>query len=116
MLIKEKDRPTEIRENVFGGKGTLIVRPYLTEKEITAPCRICAEVIVPPGSSTGVHQHDQEDEIYIIQRGHGIISDNGTDKPISPGDAVITGNGGTHAIHNTGTEDLVITAIVIRYK
>ena len=34
---------------------------------------------------------------------------------IAPGDAILTGNGASHSVENTGTEPLVIAAIIMLY-
>jgi mannose-6-phosphate isomerase-like protein (cupin superfamily) len=35
--------------------------------------------------------------------------------PVSAGDAILTGKGGSHGVENTGTEPLVIAAIILLY-
>ena len=41
------------------------------------------------------------------------VEDNGEDKPVGPGDVVLTGGGAIHAVANTGEEDLVFTAVIV---
>jgi hypothetical protein len=52
---------------------------------------------------------------YIIQKGQGLMIDGGKEFQISAGDAVLTGQGASHSIKNTGAEDLVATAVIIKY-
>jgi mannose-6-phosphate isomerase-like protein (cupin superfamily) len=60
-----------------------------------------------PGS--GIGQHVQaEDEIYYVLSGRGIITLDGKTTEIGPGTAVLTRTGSSHALRQTGTEDLVI--------
>ena len=42
-----------------------------------------------------------------------MANDNGTDKPVTRGDVMITGNGETHSISNTGNVPLVLHAVII---
>lgn len=98
-----------------GGAGEVIVRHYFKPEETKARTRLCAELVLWPGASIGVHDHVDEDEIYIIQKGRGIMTDSGQEIEVEAGDAILTGQGASHSIRNTGTEDLVVTAIIIKY-
>lgn len=98
-----------------GGEGEVTVRHYLKPEEITARTRLCAELILPPGAGIGVHDHMDEDEIYLIQRGRGMMTDGGKEIQVETGDAILTGKGASHSIRNTGQEDLVVTAVIIKY-
>ena len=52
----------EIRrvENMAGGKGHVIIKDLLGEKELNGKCRMYAEVTVEPGCSLGYHEHHGE--------------------------------------------------------
>ena len=130
MIKKKNDRTIEKRENMRGGAGEVTVRHYWKPEEIKArlspearlapPCgaartRLCAELILPPGASIGLHDHVGEDEIYIIQKGQGLMIDDGREFPVAAGDAILTGQGASHSIKNAGIEDLVVTAVIIKY-
>ena len=115
MLKKRSQQETEERVAMRGGSGTVIVRHYLKPEEIKARTRLCAELILPPGASIGVHEHVDEDEIYLIQKGRGMMTDGGKEFEIAAGDAVLTGQGASHSIRNTGSEELVVTAIILKY-
>ena len=84
-------------------------------EEIKARTRLCAELVLLPGASIGPHDHVDEDEIYIIQKGEGLMTDGGKEFSVAAGDAILTGQGASHSIKNTGTGDLVITAVIIKY-
>jgi mannose-6-phosphate isomerase-like protein (cupin superfamily) len=115
MIKKKNMQEIETRENMRGGAGEVTVRHYLKPEEIKARTRLCAELVLPPGASIGLHDHTEEDEIYLIQKGQGLMTDNGKEFPVEPGDAILTGQGASHSIKNTGAEDLVVTAVIIKY-
>ena len=98
-----------------GGTGSVTVRTYFTPEEITAKTRLCARLTLPPGASIGLHQHEGEDEVYIILAGDGLLDDGKTRQPVRAGDAILTGNGESHAIANSGTTDLEIIAVIMKY-
>ena len=64
-----------------------------------------AQITIPVGASIGEHEHVNETEYYIITEGEGTVRDNGTDYPVKAGEVVMTPNGSTHSIENTGIGD-----------
>ena len=60
-----------------------------------------------PGSAIGYHlQH--EDEIYYVLSGRGMMTIDGKEFEVGPGDAVLTRPGSSHGLKQIGKEDLVI--------
>jgi len=115
MIKRSAKREIEVRKNMRGAGGEVKIEHYFKKEEMTAPCRLCANLTLSPGSGIGIHEHRGEDEVYIIQRGLGLLNDDGVETEVSAGDAVLTGNGSRHAITNIGNEDLVITAVIMQY-
>jgi mannose-6-phosphate isomerase-like protein (cupin superfamily) len=115
MIKKSQQQTAETRKNMRGGAGEVIIRHYFRPEEISARCRLCARLTLPVGAGIGLHEHSNEDEIFIIQQGKGIALDNNQEVEIEAGDAVLTGKGSSHAIRNTGNSDLIITAIIMQY-
>jgi mannose-6-phosphate isomerase-like protein (cupin superfamily) len=115
MLKKKNHQEIEKREAMRGGAGSVTIRHYLKPEEIKARTRLCAELILPPGAGIGSHDHIDEDEIYIIHKGQGLMTDCDKEFPVEAGDAILTGQGASHSIKNTGAGDLVVTAIIIKY-
>ena len=115
MIRRKNEQRVEIRQAMRGGPGETRITHYLDKEDFTAKCRLCAKLVLPPGSGIGLHDHKDEDEVYIIQQGTGEMDDNGAKIKIEAGDAIVTGKGGAHSITNTGKEDLVVTAIIIQY-
>lgn len=116
MIRKKSERAKEVRRNMRGGAGEVEIRHYFAQDEINGPCRLCAELTIPPGSGIGEHEHADEDEIFIIQRGKGLIVDGGRESEVTAGDCVLTGRGSSHSIRNIGSDTLTVTAVIIKYK
>ena len=115
MLKKKNEQTVEKRSAMRGGIGEVTVRHHFKSDEIKARTRLCAELVLAPGASIGTHDHVNEDEVYIIQKGQGSMTDGGKEFQVAAGDAILTGQGASHSIKNTGTEDLVVTAVIIPY-
>lgn len=115
MIRRNHSRDVETRSNMRRGIGQITVTHYLKPDELKARTRLCAELQIPAGASIGTHEHTDEDEIYIIHQGKGMMTDSDQEFEVTPGDTIVTGQGASHSIRNHGSEDLVITAIIIKY-
>lgn len=105
---------TERIENMCGGKGHLIIKHLLEEKELNGKCGLYAEVTIEHGCSLGYHEHFGESETYYILKGEGIYSDNGNLRMVKKGDVTFTPSGQGHALTNAGDTDLVFMALIIK--
>lgn len=115
MIRTAKEMSVETRPAMRGGTGSVTVQHLFKKEEITARSRLCARLTLPPGASIGPHQHEGEDEIYIITHGTGILDDGTNRTPVSAGDAILTGNGESHSIANNGDTDLELIAVIMCY-
>ena len=115
MLYKRSELKSETREKPRGGDGTATFLHLAEGNGATQKyTKMLAEITLPPGASIGPHSHTEDMEYYIILEGSGKVNDNGTDKAIAKGDVMITGNGDTHSITNTGNVPLVFNAVIIK--
>ena len=114
MIVQKKDRKTEIKEKMRDGAGSVQIS-YMVDTEKEKHTRMLAEVTLNSGCSIGYHRHDNETEYYFIISGTGIVNDDGKEVPVKAGDSVITGNGASHSIKNSGKEPLVFHAVIITY-
>jgi mannose-6-phosphate isomerase-like protein (cupin superfamily) len=105
----------ENRVNMRGGAGAVKLEHWFKPENFGAKIRLCTRMTLEPGASIGQHTHEAEDEIYLVLSGAGQILENGEWVPIRTGDAILTGKGGTHGVENTGSEPLVIAAVIIQY-
>ena len=114
MIVHRKDMKTEIKEKMRDGDGSANIT-YLVNTENEKHTRMLAEVTLLSGSSIGNHNHENETEYYFIISGNGTVNDDGKEVSVSAGDSVITGNGASHSIKNTGTAPLIFVAVIITY-
>ena len=114
MIIQRNNMRAEVKEKMRGGDGSVEL-VHIVDCENEKNLRLLSEVTLQPGSSVGYHSHESETEYYIILSGSGTVNDNGTEKPVQAGDVVITGNGASHSISNTGTVPLVLHAVIVTY-
>ena len=60
-----------------------------------------------PGSGIGYHQQ-QEDEIYYVLSGRGVMTLDGKATEVGAGTAILTRTGSSHGLKQVGSEDLVL--------
>ena len=114
MVIHRNEMKVEEKERMRDGEGSTRLT-YLLDGSTQKNARMFAEVTLNPGCSIGYHQHDSETEYYFIISGNGTVNDDGKEVKVNPGDAIITGNGASHSIKNTGDVPLVFHAVIITY-
>ena len=114
MVINRDEMKVEDKECLRDGKGNTHLT-YLLDSSTQKNARLFAEITLNPGCSIGYHRHDSETEYYFILSGTGTVNDDGKEVQIKQGDSVITGNGASHSIKNTGSVPLVFHAIIITY-
>ena len=63
--------------------------------------------VLPKGAGIGLHQHDK-DEVYYVISGRGTYTLDGRSYEVSPGNAMLTRPGSTHAIRQEGEAELIL--------
>ncbi|GHT89909.1 cupin [Spirochaetia bacterium] len=115
MTIQRSAMKTEQKEKMRDGDG-ITTFTYFVPNGTEKNARMLAEISLEPGASIGYHQHDTETEYFIFISGIGVVNDNGTEHPIKPGDVMITGNGASHSVKNTGSAaPLVFNALIVTH-
>lgn len=115
MIRRKEEMKTEVREKMRGGEGAITFQHYFDKTEIGAKARLCTKLILPPGSSIGTHRHENEDEVFLILTGSGIIDDGVKQTRVNAGDATLTKHGESHSVRNDGTVPLEIAALILCY-
>jgi uncharacterized cupin superfamily protein len=74
----------------------------------------CVEyVAVPAGSSIPVHKHDQDEEIYFIFEGEGILTVDGKEVRVGPGAVAACRRKGSHGLTNTSEREIRLIVVAI---
>lgn len=115
MIKRNGSYEVQVREKMRGGKGSVKVEQFWKPEEMTAKSRLFAKLTLEPGASIGYHDHPAEDEVYLVLRGRGVVTDSGVATEVGPGDTVLTGNGGGHSVEAIGSEPLEILAVIMLY-
>ena len=103
---------TEIDEkkvDAFGSTGTSI-RVFISEEE--APNFIMRRFEIKPLGQIGVHSHDWEHEIFILQGNVVLINDKGDRESVSSGEFVFIPPNEPHGYINEGNETVAFICMV----
>jgi quercetin dioxygenase-like cupin family protein len=55
---------------------------------------------LPPGTSIGYHTHKDNEEVYVVLEGNGIMTVNGEARAVKPGDVLLNKPGWSHGLAN----------------
>ncbi|MDR2019373.1 MAG: cupin domain-containing protein [Treponema sp.] len=114
MVIRRNEMKIEQKEKMRDGEGTVTITHFVDGGSMQN-ARMLAELSLPPKASIGCHQHNNETEYFTFVSGTGVVNDNGREIPVKPGDVMVTGSGASHSVKNTGTETLVIHAVIVTH-
>lgn len=114
MIKKPEEMRVAVNKEMRGGKGEVTVRHLLNApEELCGKGRLFAQTTIPPGASIGRHPHNNEFETFYVVQGSGEYYDDGATLAFSAGDVLQTREGGAHSVVNTGSEDVVLVALIL---
>ena len=113
MIRRSEEHPVEERLKMRDGNG--VVEVVSLEKELLPEkCRLFGLIRLKPGCSIGEHPHEGEAEMFYFVQGEGVVTDDGVAVPVRAGDSMTTSSGHRHSVENTGDEELVIVAAIVK--
>jgi len=65
-----------------------------------------------PGQEHALHAHEGMDKLYQVIAGQGVLLVEGGERPLHAGDLVVAPAGMPHGIRNTGSERLLVLAVL----
>jgi len=83
-------------------------RPLFETKRLNV-----THVRVWPGETVPAHVHTDEDQIYFVVSGHGVVALDSKETPVDAGSSVLIPIGTEHRITNTGSEPLDYVFFVV---
>ena len=113
-MTKIGEREIVKAEHAYGGEGYITKEMLISDAERGEHCKMYAKVTVPVNCEIGYNVHQGDEEGYYILSGTGIYNDNGKEMPLEPGDSFFCREGDGHGIKNTGGEDIVFVALILK--
>lgn len=104
LVIREQDIARE-QPGPHGGAGPTTAYSFFAE--VGDLPFVLRKRVLHKGAGIGLHpQH--KDEIYYVVSGRGLYVLDGRQYDVGPGHALLTRSGSTHALQQTGEDDLVV--------
>jgi len=91
------------------GQGLVKIAGVYAEDDFKSGLRFIHFTTLPPNATIGLHKHENDEEVYVILEGNGVMEVDGEKTPVSRGDTILNRPFGTHALYNTSdVEELKI--------
>ena len=116
MIKRNGQYSKVVKENMRGGEGSVLIENlWDPSSELKAKNRLFAKLTLEPGSSIGFHNHDNEEEVFVITGGVAEMNDNGIVETLYPGDTILTADGAGHSVKSVGDDNLEMLAVISCY-
>lgn len=106
FLRRKSDMKREPLPNCHDGEGALDWSEVLDTNTPAGGVLFFHDNIMAPGVSCGVHTHTDTWEYYYILSGEGVLTLDGVEHEVGPGDIAGVYAGGSHGLLNTGSDDI----------
>jgi lysophospholipase L1-like esterase/quercetin dioxygenase-like cupin family protein len=104
-LVESESDLARDQPGPHGGAGKTSGYPFFANaSDLTFAMR---KRVLHPGAGIGLHAHHSDEAYYVIS-GHGVYILDGKTYPVAAGNALLTRAGSSHALQQSGDEDLVI--------
>ena len=103
----------QLQKKSHGGTGS--VELYEIWESLDFKCNVdfLDRVVVLPGSTIGFHKHGNNEEMYIILSGNGLMKIEDDEVAVSKGDMILNPAGGRHGLTNNSGQNINILVIQV---
>lgn len=102
MIRYLKDVDVREIKGIVKEPGAMVARDYLTK--LPENFRLFSKMTIKPGELGELHTHPDQTEIVFVISGRIVMTDNGENHEMGPGDCQINFAGEAHAIGALGDE------------
>ena len=102
--------------NSHGGQGTIEIQKMFRREDFKGAWDFALRVTMSPNSSMGLHEHGDDEEMYIILSGEGLMTIEGKETRVGKGDMILNKPHGTHGLLNDSTQELELLIIQASLK
>ena len=113
MITRYEELNKVENQNMKGGDGVVKVTHFTDKEGLYNKGRMFAKVVLEPGCSIGNHDHQNEEEIYVITKGVAEYDDNGVITTLKEGDVSFCKHGEYHKISNRSNDTVEFVALIL---
>ena len=101
-----------IHEGIGRGKTTRV----FNATDFDTPLKFIDYLEMEPGSSIGNHRHGENEEVYVVLSGGGVMVVNGERRVVKTGDVILNKPGWQHGLENTSQESLKLFVFEVEQR
>ena len=113
-MIRNFLSAASIEEVSHAGKGTVRNALVYGDADFSTNLRFVIYSELKPGTSIGYHTHENNEEVYVILEGRGVMTINGEAHEVSTGDVILNKPYGSHGLENTSDDILKILVFEVQ--
>jgi mannose-6-phosphate isomerase-like protein (cupin superfamily) len=95
-------------KSCHGGEGVVKEVPLFTREDLKSKLRFVTYMEIPPKTSIGYHEHGENEEVYVILEGAGMMQVDGEEREVTKGDTILNRAFQSHGLLNHTDSDLKI--------
>jgi mannose-6-phosphate isomerase-like protein (cupin superfamily) len=103
----------EIQDGSHGCEGPMSLYEIWGKSDFKSNVDFIDRMLIPPKSTIGYHKHGNNEEMYIILEGQGVMTVNNESTLVRKGDMILNAPHNSHGIQNHSEEDLDVLVIQI---
>lgn len=111
MIRNFLETDKQIQHSAHGGKGTVELYEIWGKSDFISGCDFIDRQIIPPNSTVGYHKHGNNEEMYIILGGSGIMTIADQEYRVKKGDMIKNPPFGEHGLVNDSNENIELLII-----
>jgi mannose-6-phosphate isomerase-like protein (cupin superfamily) len=104
MIIRNFLEAPGKMQAIHAGKGQGKNARVFETADFATPLKFINYLEMEPGSSIGVHRHGNNEEVYVVLAGHGVMTVNDEQQAVKTGDIILNKPGWQHGLENTSSE------------
>lgn len=113
MIKKKEDIKEVVTEALRDGPGSVKHLDYLVLEDKLGKLKGLSYLTLEKGCGLGVHQHFNEEEIYLFTKGQAIYTDDDKEYVVKAGDVTVCESGHKHGVINNGDEPCEYVAFIV---
>jgi mannose-6-phosphate isomerase-like protein (cupin superfamily) len=103
----------QLQESSHEGTGAVELYEIWQNSDFKSNIDFFDRVVVPPNSTIGFHEHGENEEMYIVLEGKGLMKIEEDEVTVGKGDMILNPAGGGHGLINNSGKNIDILVIQI---
>ena len=101
------------QESSHGGSGPVELFEIWEKANFQSNIDFIDRVVVPPGSNIGFHKHGNNEEMYVVLEGAGLMKIENEEIDVGKGDMILNPAGGSHGLTNNSNKNIDLLVIQV---